>query len=193
MDVVKLGKIERMGVLFTFVLGGLLKLSFVWSGGAVWSILFGAVNDSIWENLKVFALPYLLWSVFELMMVRASIRRMVVSKFIGVAAFSACFIGLSYLCRLLFGGISAIALIIVSFVLIGLCHLLSFVLLTGKARLERWFCVSAFCMVLFFVMFLTFTLHPPKSDLFYDGVQGLYGMPGITQTIAEGNVFAAVR
>ena len=193
MDVVKVGKAERLGVLFTFVLGGMLKISYAWSGGAVWSILFGAANKSIWEHVKVFALPYLLWLVFELMIVRVPIRRMVVSKCIGLVALIALLIGGGYLLSLLPGGGGEILKLALTFLAVGLCHLLSFWLLSGAQKIERWFCASAFCLVLVFVMLMTFTLHPPKISLFYDSEQNQYGMYNVTETIAEGNLFAAVR
>lgn len=75
---------EIMGVLFTFLMGTLLHFVYTWSNGAVWSILFGAINESVWEHVKIFAMPYLLWGVFELACARPYFKMFVISKVVGL-------------------------------------------------------------------------------------------------------------
>ena len=41
------------GFIFTAVVGTLLHFLFDWTGGSVAAALFSAVNESIWEHLKL--------------------------------------------------------------------------------------------------------------------------------------------
>lgn len=62
----KLKKLEICGVFFIFICGTLLHFVYQWSNKSVVSILFGAVNESVWEHVKIFALPYAAWAIIEL-------------------------------------------------------------------------------------------------------------------------------
>lgn len=65
MDQKKLAALEAWGAVFTFVMASMLHFSYQLSGGAVWAILFGSVNESVWEQVKIMAMPYLVWAVLE--------------------------------------------------------------------------------------------------------------------------------
>lgn len=49
--------LEIVGVFFVFSLVFLLHYIYQLTDGTVFSILFGAVNESVWENTKYFSLP----------------------------------------------------------------------------------------------------------------------------------------
>ena len=64
------------------------------SGGAMWSILFGSVNESAWEHVKALLLPYLAWAAIEWCAVRVPLRRMAVAKAAGAFLMAGVFISL---------------------------------------------------------------------------------------------------
>lgn len=138
-----LKKMEIIGVFFTFIGGTLLHFAYEWSGGAVWSILFGAVNESVWEHVKIFAMPYLLWGVLELCCARPYFKMFVIAKVAGVYFLSAIIIAFFYL----YSGIAGTSVLwvdIVSvFVWIALAHLLSYKITLSDRDLRAWF-VPAF-------------------------------------------------
>lgn len=53
------------GFVFTAVLGTLLHFLFDWAGGSVVAALFSAVNESIWEHMKLLYYPMLLFAFLE--------------------------------------------------------------------------------------------------------------------------------
>ena len=53
------------GFIFTAVVGTLLHFLFDWTGGNVVAALFSAVNESIWEHLKLLFYPMLAVAVIE--------------------------------------------------------------------------------------------------------------------------------
>ena len=53
------------GFIFTAVLGTILHFAFDWTGANGVLALFSAVNESIWEHMKLLYYPMLLFSVIE--------------------------------------------------------------------------------------------------------------------------------
>lgn len=56
---------QTLGFLFTCVFGTLLHFVFDWSGGSVLAALFSAVNESIWEHLKLLYFPMFFFALIE--------------------------------------------------------------------------------------------------------------------------------
>ena len=53
------------GFIFTSVIGTLLHFLFDWTGGSGAVALFSAVNESIWEHLKLLFYPMILFALVE--------------------------------------------------------------------------------------------------------------------------------
>ena len=56
---------ETAGLLFVLVAGNLLHFVYDWSGRSAWVAAFAATNESTWEHMKLLAVPWLLWSLLE--------------------------------------------------------------------------------------------------------------------------------
>jgi len=56
---------ETAGVLFISVVGSTLHFAFAWSGNWPPVAIFAAVNESVWEHLKLAFWPGLLWAAIE--------------------------------------------------------------------------------------------------------------------------------
>lgn len=177
MDEKKFATLELWGLPFTFAAAMVLYFSYQLTGGAVWTVLFGAVNDSVWEHVKVMTLPYLFWAVMELCAVRIPMRRMVVAKTAGLyvmaGSAAAFYYGYSY-----FAGRTVPTVDLFSaFACIGLGFLVSYRLAVCPRRLAPWFAAAAFALVVFLTMYLSFTVNPPKIRLFLDESTQSYGIP----------------
>lgn len=53
-----------IGTIFTLIIGTLLHFLYEWTGGSLTAIL-GAVNESIWEHLKLVFWPVICFSWIE--------------------------------------------------------------------------------------------------------------------------------
>ena len=56
---------QMTGFLFTSILGTFLHFFFDLTGGNVVAALFSAVNESIWEHMKLLFFPMLIFSIIE--------------------------------------------------------------------------------------------------------------------------------
>lgn len=56
---------QTIGFIFTAILGTFLHFLFDLSGGSVIAALFSAVNESIWEHMKLLYYPMLLFALIE--------------------------------------------------------------------------------------------------------------------------------
>lgn len=176
MDHARFRKMEIAGVFFTFLMGTLLHFVYEWSGGAVWSLLFGAINESVWEHVKIFAMPYLLWGIFELACARPYFKMFVIAKVVGLYFLSAATIVFYYIYSGIVGG-SVLAVDIASiFLWIVLAHLISYRMTLLKKDIRAWFVPALFALLLFGAMYFGFTAAPPRIELFRDPVTGTYGL-----------------
>ena len=57
---------EAAGAVFTAAAGTLLHFLYDWSGQRTWVGLFAAVNESVWEHMKLLFVPVFVWSVLQL-------------------------------------------------------------------------------------------------------------------------------
>lgn len=172
----ELFKLEIIGSIFIIIAGTLLHFAYDWSQRAVWSILFGAVNESVWEHVKIFTLPYIVWAIIEIAKVRVPIRKFVVSKTIGLYFLILITIVFFYIYSGIVGR-SILPVDIISIVVwVFLANIISYKLVTSNLNLNQWFTISCFLVLLFIAMFFTFTVNPPKIDLFRDPITGLYGI-----------------
>jgi hypothetical protein len=56
---------ELVGMVFIILLGSMLHFTFEWSGNQPIVGVFSAVNESVWEHLKIAFWPALLYLIFE--------------------------------------------------------------------------------------------------------------------------------
>lgn len=169
-------KLEIYGIFFTFTSAVILHLCYSLSSGAAWAILFASVNDSVWEHIKIFALPYLIWMCMEFIIVKIQLRRFIVVKVIGLYAFSVFMVISSYLYIALLGASVTLVNFISYFIWTALAYIISCLIMISDKKIEGWFTVSAFLLVLFIAMYLSFTVNPPHMSLFRDPITNLYGI-----------------
>ncbi len=146
--------------------GALLFYSVSFSGGAVWSLLFGSHSYSCWEVYKPLGIVYLLWILIELSCLRPSLQRFVCAKAMGmyVLCLGSICIGLLLRCFEFFDG--AYYYWITAAVCIPLAQWVGYRLYGGSRKIE-WLSVplilSIVCMV-FMLLFLSF--FPPDNVVF---------------------------
>ena len=187
----KLKGLEFAGAVFVFVCGTLLHFLYEWSNKNVVGILFGAVNESVWEHIKIFALPYLVWGVIELAFSIGYFRQFVVAKVFGLYLQCILIISFYYLYSSIIG-CSILWLDILS-VLVWIClaQLFSFKLTTGQRDVRVLFPFVLGLLFLFGAMYFCFTAVPPHIDLFKDPVTGMYGI--IPKNIDVGAFFMGTQ
>ncbi len=139
-------------------------------GGSLVGMMFGSVNQSIWESCKTLLFPYLIWGMIELLSLSVHMHSFTVAKTISLF-----FLGIAYTgSRLIYGYdkpcfFAAVICVTAAFAL-------SFLLCNSKFDLSALFPVSVFLLFLFWALYFSFTPFPPKNIIFLDPQTGIYGI-----------------
>lgn len=172
----KLIKFEICGIFFVIIMSVFLQNLHSICNGDLIGVMFGSVNDSIWETVKTMLLPYLLWGIIEVMCFHTPFKKFVSSKIISLY-----YLGISYilLCLVfsMFESSSRYLLEFTSAIFsISTASFLSYRLVQSHFELEKLFAPSFFMFLLFTAVYCSFTPFPPRLYVFMDRATGLYGI-----------------
>ncbi len=164
---------EIGGILFVMLCSFFMSRLYSLCGGELVGVMFGSVNQSIWESCKILLLPYLFWGLIELLTLSPSMRRFTAVKTLSLYLLGFCYMGT----RLVFGadnnGFSAGVIAVLS---VAAGFAASYILYRSKINFSSFFPQSVFLLFLFWAVYFSFTPFPPKSAVFLDPTTGLYGI-----------------
>lgn len=183
----RLKRLEIVGVFFVFISGTLLHFLYDWSNGSMLGVLFGSVNESVWEHIKIFAMPYIVWSVIELACSIPYFRQFIVAKVLGLYLLCGLITGFFYLYTMILGRHVLFIDITSVFIWIAIAHIFSYRATTSYKDLRHLFPLCLGLLFLFLAMYFSFTAVPPHIELFKDPVTGMYGI--IPENIDVGAYF----
>ena len=163
---------QLAGFLFVAVAGTLLHFLFDWTKGNVVAGLFSAVNESIWEHMKLLYFPAVLFSLWEARGWKG--RCFWTGKLLGLLA------GLLLIPVLFYTYTGALGIfadwfnVTIFFIAGGVM----FALETWLLQREKPCLPGAWVgIVLLGLLFVLFTFWTPRIPLFEDPITGTYGYP----------------
>lgn len=163
------------GFLFTSVAGTLLHFLFDFSGQCIAAALFSAVNESIWEHMKLLFYPMLLFAVLERRFLKNPGQYFWCVKLKGIL------LGLA-LIPVIYYSYTGILGIRVDWVNIAIFFLAAGVVFRREAQWLQEGCgcplspvLSISLLGLIALLFTVFTFYPPHIPLFLDVPTGTYG------------------
>ena len=170
---------EMWGILFIVLLGGFLHFAFEISGN--WRPLgaVAAVNESVWEHLKLVFWPALFWTLIEF--VFPSSKSRVYPNFVLARAISAFImpivIVIIFYTYTTFTGKPILVVDLTSFVLAVLVGQIISYYLMKTLNLARGFnFLGCFLWLVGIMLFIWFTFSPPHLGIFQDGPTGGFGI-----------------
>ena len=166
---------ELVGMLFISLLGGALHFTFELSGYNPIVGVFSAVNESVWEHLKLGFWPSLIYLIIEYWRIRKDVNNFFVAKTLVPYAIIAIIPAIFY-SYTLFTGESIFMIDILSFfvaVIIG--QYLSYRLLIHKQLSPTFQKIALAALFLLALAFIVFTFLPPHLPPFQDP-SGEYGI-----------------
>ncbi len=171
----RLLRLEIAGPFITFTLASLLHFVYDLSPNVL-TALFGSVNESVWEHIKIFSIAYLFYGFITLLWARPILRRFMVAKTMGVIC-QGVFIPLSYYAYTIFTKKPVFILdLLLGFAAACVGFWVSWKLYSGEREIEKYFLTSVMLLFLILMCLLCFTYFPPKAELFRDVVTGEYGV-----------------
>jgi len=167
-------KLEFWGFVFTVIMSFLLHFIYPLTNCPLAATL-GAANESVWEHTKIIFLPYLLFAVIELWLLRPSWRRFFVAKTAGLLSIDVFLISFFYTYSGILGHNVLWVDIASAVAWAALAHYISYRLYTGRAYIEHYLGIAAIAFVMMLAAFFVFTWYPPRINLFLDTSGGFYG------------------
>lgn len=163
-----------IGILLVMILAPLLHFTYVWSGKKIFFALFGAVNESTWEHMKLLFMPSFFYFLAEQKCIGRKYPGLLARRTIGLLS------GLAFIpiCFYTYSGIIGRTFIVADIAIFFFSVFITFI---SIRRLHRCrILISAFsCMFLLFVLlfcFFLFTFYPPHIGVFLDPVNFTYGI-----------------
>ena len=168
---------ELIGVVFIIFLGSSLHFTFALSGNQPIVGAFSAVNESVWEHLKLAFWPSLLFALIEFPLLRKATNNFFTAKTIGTYLMVTIIPLVFYSYTALIGK-SVFAVDISSFVVaVIIGQLLSYKLLTYRQLPRTLNKIAVVAIILLALVFIIFTYYPPQLQIFKDSASGKFGIP----------------
>ena len=163
------------GALFTIALGVLLHFLFDMTNQNMIVALFSAVNESIWEHLKLLFYPMFLFAFFESKFLEQEYEQFWYVKLKGIliGLFLIPFFYYTYTGAL---GVTADGVNIVNYVVtVGLVFLIETRMLQRGGRYSCRPEIAFIVLCIIALVFAVFTFATPKIPIFKDPITGTYG------------------
>ena len=164
------------GFIFTAVVGTLLHFLFDWTGGSVAIGLFSAVNESIWEHMKLLFYPMVWFALVEYFYWGKNIESFWCIKLTGILLGITVIPVLYYTYTGVLGVSADWFNITIFFLTAGLVYWVETKLFQKDFSCPIGSKISFFIIVLIAALFTVFTFFPPQIPLFADPISGTYGL-----------------
>jgi hypothetical protein len=167
---------EMSGILFIFLLGALLHFTFELSGFWKPLAIISAVNESVWEHLKIGFWPAFLWGIIEFFTFGKKINNFFFAKAVSFLTIPAVIIALFYSYTYLTGTEILAVDISIFFVAIAVAQVIGYRIMLMTKRLLSLTIIGAVIIAISLVSFSLFSYFPPRYSIFRDSVTGGYGI-----------------
>jgi len=167
---------ELIGIIFIIILGSFLHFVFDWSGQWKPIALIAAVNESVWEHLKLGFWPVLLYSILEYRYLKKSANNFLIAKTIAVYLIPISIVILFYSYTAILGYNVLLIDISIFAIAVVIGQLANYKILTAPPLPRSVKKFALVVLVVVVLMFLLFTFYPPRLPIFRDPITGGYGI-----------------
>ncbi|MCI8833734.1 MAG: sodium/proton-translocating pyrophosphatase [Clostridia bacterium] len=174
MDNTKIRNYQIASAIFVCILGTLLHFTYKFFGENNFVASFSAVNESVWEHLKLLFFPMLLTTIIGYFYIGKNAPNFLCSKTLGIIT-SMLFIIIFFYTYTGIIGKSILFIDITSFfVAVILGEYLSYKLMITNFECNNIIAIIILTIIL--ICFVVFTYFPPNIELFKDPVTNQYGI-----------------
>lgn len=171
---------EIWGIIFIVLIGGLLHFTFDISGRWLPLGIFSAVNESVWEHLKLAFWPAVFWTIIEYLFFRRNNSDIhsgfFVAKAIGAYLMPVIIVVIFY-SYTTFTGDSILIVDLSSFVIaVIIGQVVSYRLWCAFRYFRKYNWLGLVMLVVGASLFAMFTFFPPEVSLFRDPPSGGFGI-----------------
>ncbi len=174
MDKNKIRNYQIFSVIFTFILGTFLHFAYDLLGQNIIVASFSAINESVWEHLKLLYFPMLLTLIIGYFYIGKNIPNFLCSKTVGTITSMLFTIIFFYTYSGILGKNIAIIDITSFFIATILGEYVAYKLMNNMFKCNNK--ISIFVLILTGICFVTFTYSAPKLGIFKDPITEQYGI-----------------
>jgi len=168
---------ELIGIGVIAGVGSVMHFAFEWSGELPVIGVFAAVNESVWEHLKLTYWPTLLYAAIEYHKLRDLTQNCIAAKTASLYIMPAVIAGLYYAYVNATGSDSLIFDIATFVIAIAVGQLVSARIMARPRYHQAVFVLAIIGMVTLGVLYGVFTFRTPQLPIFREGSTGIYGIP----------------
>ena len=167
---------QFVGFVFTSVVGTLLHFLYEWTGESVIVGLFSAVNESIFEHMKLLFFPMLLFAFIEAKYIGDEYDNFWCAKLVGILVG----VGLIPVLYYTYTGIFGVNADWFNIIIFFITAAVSYMVETRLKKNGRCLCIqpnlAKFILIVLAAVFIVLTFFPPKIPLFEDPLTATYGI-----------------
>ena len=167
---------ELLGIIFITILGSALHFVFDWLGQWKPIALIAAVNESVWEHLKLGFWPVLFYSLIEYRYLKKSTNNFLIAKTIAMYLIPISIVILFYSYTAILGYNMLIIDISIFVIAVVIGQLVSYKILISPSLPHSMNKLAMIALIVVILMFLLFTFYPPHLPIFKDPITGGYGI-----------------
>ena len=165
----KLLKAQIAVIIICLFFGTLLHFTYEWSGENFFVGIFSAVNESVWEHLKLVFYPMLIMGIIEYFYVKDIVNNYLEAKTIGIFSAMSFIITSFYTYTGIIGTKFLIIDVLIFIISIIVGEWVAYKLMTRKDESTTLSTVLSIGILLFFLIsFTIFTYSPPTANLFVE-------------------------
>lgn len=169
-------KVYIIGFFVISILGTVLHFWYEYSNNNIVIAIFSAVNESVWEHIKIAVMPMFLWTFIEFITFKYKKPNLWSSLLIKLLTIIIVIPFLYYLYISICGGHILYIDILIFYFAILLAQILGYKEVNSKKINVKYEEIAKYLIIIIFLMFVIFTFIPPKIDLFKDEVTSTYGV-----------------
>jgi hypothetical protein len=163
------------GFFFLIGVGSLLHFTYAWSEFSPIVGMLSAVNESVWEHLKLGFWSLVFFSLIDYWFIGKGVKRYFLAKALGILTLQIFIVAFFYVYTI-FTGEEILIIDIISFVIgCALCQVV-FYRIFNDDKAPAWgdrFGIGVF--IVHAVLLITFSFWTPKTEIFADPHSGEYG------------------
>lgn len=164
------------GFIFVSILGSLAHFFYEWSGYSFIVGLFSAVNESVWEHLKLLFFPYLIWSIIEFFALDKN-KAVFPAKALGAVSGMTAIVVFFYVYTGITGENIDFLNIISFFIGVAVSFAVDYTLIKNeKFSTTSGTVIGITALLIIMMFFILFTVFPVKIPLFKDPISSTYGI-----------------
>lgn len=172
----KFKKYEVAGFVFTVLFGTLLHFTYMLVPNN-FVAAFSAVNESVWEHLKILFFPYIIYGIFEMFVFKEDWKKILIGKVCGVLSGMITVMMLFYTYTGVIGYNIAFIDISIFIIAAAMAFLVSYTFVIRANNNSTTAVIISLAVILLFIyLFIKNTFYPTRLPLFFDFQSLIYGI-----------------